>query len=315
MTILFAGGCLRGRILRLHGLQQFRSDVNQHRAAFGVRLGDEVGKSPGGQVARDFRHDVHFHEYGAFLPFGLSEKFSVSELVPSLSPPEMTSARRVLSNSCREILFTFAWTVRPGQSTSNFCDVFGRRADRRHGGNFPKGWNPSCSISTEASPRLRRSLTAGRRVRLKKARLVIFPFAVFMGEQQHQGVRISGFLAQPQIHLCRSRWLRPWGRLRRNLRTSAERARGAMGCRNREAGKGRFPKRPDCALSPGGRRRLWLSSRHNCRAADADAMYCKPRPGRLSVWRLRGGSCGSGRKKAAAQGQGENGTESHYTII
>ena len=96
-----------------------------------------------GQVARDFRHDVHFHEYGAFFACsGCRKMFSVSELVPSLSPPEMTSARRVFSSdSCREILFTFAWTVRPGQSTQNFCDGFGaagRQAARL--GIFPRGW-------------------------------------------------------------------------------------------------------------------------------------------------------------------------------
>lgn len=68
MTILFAGGCLRRSVLRVHGLQQLRSDVDQNGAAFGVRLGgDEVGKGPGGQLSRDFRHDVNLHENGALF--------------------------------------------------------------------------------------------------------------------------------------------------------------------------------------------------------------------------------------------------------
>ena len=44
MTILFAGGCLRGRILRFHGLQQFRSDG---LCEIGWPLGFKLSQTPG----------------------------------------------------------------------------------------------------------------------------------------------------------------------------------------------------------------------------------------------------------------------------
>ena len=204
-----------------------------------------------------------------------------------------------------------------GAVHQNFCDVFGRRADRRHGGNFPKGLEPVLLHQHGGVSAFEAFFDGGQAGEVEKARLVIFPFAVFMGEQQHQGVRIRGFLAQPQIHLA------VVGGCGRGavydgtyVHQRSERG-GSHGLPEQGGGKGAFFRNGQIAhfhLAVGG----GCGSPAVIIAAQQMQTPCIVSHVQVvSQFGVSGaGSCGSGRKKGCgAAGQGENGTESHYTII
>ena len=204
-----------------------------------------------------------------------------------------------------------------GAVHQNFCDVFGRRADRRHGGNFPKGLEPVLLHQHGGVSAFEAFFDGGQAGEVEKACLVIFPFTVFMGEQQHQGVRIRWFLAQPQIHLA---VISGCGRRAVDdgtyVHQRSERRR-SHGLPEQGGGKGAFFRDGQIAY-------FHLAVSGSCGPPPviiaAQQVQAPCIVGHIQVVSQFGvsgpGGCGNGGKKGCgAADQGENGTESHYTII
>lgn len=279
--------------------------------------GDEVGKGPGGQLSRDFRHDVNLHENGALFAVRAVGKVQ-REGVGSVPQPAGNDFRqaRVVEFMRGNVVYV-RLDGAAGAVHQNFCDVFGRRADRRHGGNFSKGLEAVLLHQDGGVAALEAFLDGGQAGEVEEARLVVFPFAVFVGEQQDQGVGVRRFLAQPQVHLAvvggRGRGTVHHGA---HVHQRGERGR-SHGLPEQGGGKGAFFRDGQVAHfhlavgGGGGSPAVIVAAQQVQAPCVVGYVQIVPQFGVSGP----GGGGGGGEKSCGAAGHGENGAESHYTII